>query len=206
VRFRKLTVVALAAIAVTGLAGCNTKAGAAAVVDGPRISDSDGAKDVKADAKPDAAPDGTSGTTNPKSYVLQILIQDRLLARAVTAHGGNASDADLTAAKAQFLQGAQVSDVAKFYGKHGYTNSFANVLVNEQALLQILAVRVKASSTGAEILAALNGLKSNVSVSGRYGAWDKKQYSVSSGPNDGVPGFIKLPAPPAVATTAAPTN
>jgi hypothetical protein len=206
VRFHKLTVIAAAAIAVTGLASCTTKAGAAAVVDGHRIVNSDVSKYVKSDAKPYTESGGSGATINPKSYVLQTLIDDRLLERAVNAHGGKASQADMNAAKTQFLQGSQLSDVQKFYGKYGYTNSFASVLLHEQSLLQILAVRVKASSNGTEIITALNTLKSNVSVSGRYGAWNKKQYSVMSGPSDGVPGFIKIPAPAAVDTTAASTS
>ena len=205
-RFRKLTVIVAAAIAVTGLAGCNTKAGAAAVVDGHRISDSDVSQYVMTSAKPYTETNGSGGMIDPKSYVLQTLIDDRLLGRAVRAHGGEASDSELNAAQTQFLQGSKLSDVAKFYGKYGYTNSFADVLVHEQSLLQILAGRVKASSSGAEIITALNTLKPQVSVSGRYGAWDTKQYSVTSGPNDGVPAFIKIPAPAATNATPAPTS
>jgi hypothetical protein len=202
VRVRNLTVVAVAALAVAGLSGCNSKAGAAAVVDGHRITNSDVSKYLKPEAKPYAATDGSNVTINPKTYVLQTLIDDRLLDRAALAHGGPISEADMNAAKTAFLQGSAVSDVQKFYAKYGYTNSFATVLVHEQSLLQVLAQRVKATSSGNEIIGALDALKAKVSVSSRYGAWDKKTYAVSSGAKDGVPGFITLPAPSAVAPAA----
>ena len=204
-RFRKLTAAALAALAAAGLTACDSSAGAAAVVGGHRISDSEVASYVRPGATP--YPDANSGEQIvPKSYALQTLIDTELIDRAVRANGGAASTADLSSGKQVFLQGAHDTDVEKYYSHLGYTSAFSELLIKEQSLLQVLGHRVHSDRTGAGILAALHKADVPVSVSSRYGAWDPKYYRVLTTSGAGLPGFVTLHTSAAPTPTPQPTG
>jgi predicted small secreted protein len=204
VRFRKLAVVAVAALAVTGLAGCNTKVGAAAVVDGHRISDSDVTKYLTPKAKPFQLQNssGTSQTIEPRSYVLQTYILGRLFRCALAATtGGLPTEAELAAADKQITQSQTPAQTQAQYTKYGFKASFAALDIRNSTYEAVLAQRLNATTDAGPILNEIKKLKMPVSVSARYGSWDASTLSLSSGPTDGLPSFVTLEGGSSAAAT-----
>ncbi len=195
--FRKLSWLAAAvgaALAVAGLAGCDSKIGAAAVVGGHHIRDSEVSSYLTAAAIPFTVQTNTGApaTIVPRSYVLTALIREQLFTKALQANGGVPSSGDINSTEQQFTQGAPRAQQQKQYTKYGFKASFAAVDLRDSALETILAQRVKATSDPKPLLDAINNLHAGITVSGRYGTWDPSQLSVSSRPSDGAPSFVQL--------------
>lgn len=202
-RLRKLTAAALAVLAVTGLSACKSNAGAAAVVDGHRISDSDVAKYVN-QAGPDAqrlSQAAAQGQTLPplKPTVASYLVQEQVYVGALD-RTGDVPDAGALAAlhdrAAAALLGAQ-SGGAEFdklltdeIVSDGFTHAFAGVVIRVAELKWALIERVKANQLS-ELIAAVDKLKISVSVSPRYGKWNPAQLTLA-GPETTIPGFLTL--------------
>lgn len=204
-RFRKLAVLVVAAVAVTGLTSCTTKVGAAAVVDGHRISDSDVNHYLTAQSVPFSvsSQSGSAQTIVPRSYVLQSLILGTVFGQALAeTKGGTPTEAELAATEQSLAQGATPEQQAEQYTKYGFTSPFAAVDIRNSTLEGILAQRVGVQ-TEAALFAEITKLKIAISVSSRYGSWDAATFSLSSGPGAGAPSFVTLPgqsvaaAPPA---------
>lgn len=190
-----LVAIAGAALAVLGLAGCDSKVGTAAIVGGHRISDSDVGHYLTADAKPFSVQSqtGSEQTIVPRSYILTVLIQNRLFTDALArTSGGVPSDGDVTTAEGQLTQGASEQQQQQQYTKYGFTASFAAVDLRNSALEQILAQRLKLTTSIQPLVDAVHKLHPNVTVSARYGSWNDDELSIDFGPTDGVPSFVRL--------------
>jgi hypothetical protein len=187
--------VAGAALALVGLAGCDSKVGTAAVVGGRHISDSDVSRYLTPQSKPFTiqSSSGTPSTIVPRSYVLSVLIRDEVLTRTLTAtKGGMPSQSTLASTEQQLTQGASEADQQKQYTQYGFTPAFAAVDLRDTTLEEILAQRVGATSSAAPLLKAINKQHVTVSVSGRYGTWDASTLSLSYAPAAGAPSFVQL--------------
>jgi hypothetical protein len=95
VRFRKVCACAAALLAASGLAACRTKAGAAAVVDGHRISQADVNRYVDvAFTAPSPSP-GAQQTQAPRVIVLNTLIEVQVMRKLLASLGGVPTDTQL---------------------------------------------------------------------------------------------------------------
>jgi hypothetical protein len=199
VSFRKLTtfaaVTCAAALAVLGLAGCDSNVGTAAVVGGRHISDSDVSQYLTPQAKPFSIQSGSGGSSTivPRSYVLGVLIRDEVLTRTLAAtKGGMPSQSELTSTEQQLTQGASEQDQQKQYTQYGFTPAFAAIDLRDTTLEAILARRVGATNDAGPLLKAVKKQHVTISVSGRYGTWDPNTLSLSYAPAAGAPSFIQL--------------
>jgi hypothetical protein len=192
VRCRSLSVTALAVLCLGGATACQPHAGAAAFVDGHRVSDSDVSRYVRANAEPIG-----SDAPSQKSIVLQTLVIGQLLSRAIEQNGGPARDEELAAARAQLLPEGTDTDIKGFLVRNGFTASFEPVYLRGKVLVTVLAARVDAGQDGTRLVAALARLHPRVSVSARYGEWDATNFVISTGPRAGVPSFLIAPGAPA---------
>ena len=186
VRFRKIGACVVALLAASGLAACRTKAGAAAVVDGHRISQSDVNKYIAAGVTPPSASPGAPQPQARAVVVLNTLIDARLMTAVLAAQGGVPSDADLRSLHDEaysVLLGAQQTgaeaDAAlnSALRNQGFKASFADVFVRRIELKQAVIDKIKAQRQ-ADINAAVAKLGVKVSVSGRYGTWSAEQGSL----------------------------
>ena len=124
-RYRKLTslvAVAGAALAVVGLAGCDSKIGTAAVTGGHKVTDSDVTRYLTAKAKPFSVQSSTGAaqTIVPRSYVLTAIIREQLFTKTLAAtKGGLPSESDLTSAQQQLTQGATQAQDGPLAGPTG---------------------------------------------------------------------------------------
>jgi hypothetical protein len=194
VKFRPFVALAAAAVAATGLAGCDTKVGAAATVGSHTIRESQVNQYLTANAKPIPT---QSGTIVPRSYVLQDLIREELVRRSLARHGGTPSKATLTQLEQQLKQGRSDAAVAAGYTRYGFTRAMAAYDFRVNALEQLLANRVHAQNLPA-LVKVINTLRVPVSVSRRYGAWDASSLSISTSNGAGLPNVVSLqPSPQA---------
>ena len=186
VRFRKIGACVVALLAASGLAACRTKAGAAAVVDGHRISQSDVNKYIDAGYVPASPSPGAQQQQAPRVIVLDTLIESRLMSRLLRSLGSVPSDGDLRSLhdEAYSVQlGAQQTgadaDAAlnSALTKAGLKASFTDAFVQNLELKQAVIDKIKAQRQ-ADINAAIAKLGVNVSVSGRYGTWSAEQGSL----------------------------
>lgn len=207
-RLRKIGACAVVLLAASGLAACRTKAGAAAVVDGHHISQSDVNKYVDAGFVAPSASPGAQQPQAPRVIVLNTLIEARLMSRLLGSLGGVPSDGDLRALhdEAYSVQlGAQQtgadadaalnSALTKVGLKAGFTDAFVRSLELKQAVID----KIKAQRQS-DIADAVAKLGVRVSVSGRYGSWSKAQASlVDYVPPAGVQLGTPTPSPSAPA-------
>ena len=186
VRFRKIGACAVVLLAASGLAACRTKAGAAAVVDGHRISQSDVNKYIDAGFTPPSPSPGAQQQQAPRVIVLNTLIESRLMSRLLGSLGSVPSDGDLHSLhdEAYSVQlGAQQTgaeaDAAlnSALTKAGLKASFTDAFVQNLELKQAVIDKIKAQRQ-ADINAAVAKLGVKVSVSGRYGTWSAEQGSL----------------------------
>jgi hypothetical protein len=193
VRLRQLgaTTVAIA-VAAAALTACTNRVGAAALVGDHRISDNSVGQYVQPGAVPYQSQDQSTGqlsTVIPKVNVLQDLIFVELFQRALEEHGGPATQTELAAnAVSPDTIATETQDIVK----QGYQPAFVNIEVQAQELETVLSKRVKDDGSGTQLVAAINALDAPIQVSGRYGVWNIKTYSIDSGASDGIPGFLKL--------------
>jgi hypothetical protein len=186
VRFRKIGACAVVLLAASGLAACRTKAGAAAVVDGHRISQSDVNKYIDAGFTAPSPSPGAQQQQTPRVIVLDTLIESRLMSRLLGSLGSVPSDGDLHSLhdEAYSVQlGAQQTgaeaDAAlnSALTKAGLKASFTDAFVQNLELKQAVIDKIKAQRQ-ADINTAVAKLGVKVSVSGRYGTWSAEQGSL----------------------------
>ncbi len=193
---RKVGVCAVAVLAVGGLAGCRTKAGAAAVVGDDRINQSDLSSLVVTGATVKA------GTQPPKTTALTFLIQQDLMERALAASGGVPSDSELAQShdvvlSNQFQQQVAGDSADKLLrqqaGQVGLTAKFDAVYVRTLELEHELITRKKITSQP-RFLAEIDKLHVPVSVSQRFGVWDPSALSLKQGVDPDLSSVVTLPS------------
>jgi hypothetical protein len=197
VRPRLLTVPVSVVLACAGVSACRTNVGLAAKVGGHTITESQVQSYLTAKSEP--VPSNSGGTIPPRSYVLELLIDDRVFpAFVATLPGdGNLGPADIDSCRTQALGGTSVADIGKTYVQHGYRAKLAEVIGRRQTWLCFVQ---RAEQTGANVQALLTKFRYDVSVNPRYGAWDAAHLALKSGADDGLPGVLA----PASSGAAAP--
>ncbi|HEY2043927.1 MAG TPA: hypothetical protein VGH11_14710 [Jatrophihabitans sp.] len=177
-RFRALAVLPVAAMAILSVTGCESKVGAAAVVNGHRIAETDVTKLVNSNA---------SNPGQARSYALNYLILDNVFSTALKRNGGLPSDNELASYHDLVLAtllpsqtGATTTDkdLQNAVGTLGLKASFATLLVRGSELEQALAKKVGATAAAA-LLQELTKEHISVSVSPRFGHWDATTMSLT---------------------------
>lgn len=182
-RVRTLGAAVAAVLALTGLAGCKTNVGQAAVIDGHRVTESDVNHYLTPDAQPVVQTDpNTQATTrvSPRSFVVSWLINAQLYRKVMSLipSVSNVSEAQLDSQLQKDLAGQTVTQFAESHGLHGFTEAFYTVVLHTQEAIVVLQT---ARSNGVDVAAAFNKLKFSVTVSPRYGSWDNKQFLFTAG-------------------------
>jgi hypothetical protein len=182
----------VAALAVTGLSACQSRVGAAAYVGSTRISESTVGKYVNRNAT-ETTDQSTGALESPKSEVLDTLIINELIDRVIASKpsfrpSGAALDAARTTALTQ-IGAPSVAALETGLESAGFTKSFADFYLDEQAKISLLTADLK-DTDGSVLFKAVNDLHVKVSVSPRYGDWNETQLSVSTGPS--TPSFLTL--------------
>lgn len=209
---RTLTAAALAVVAATGLSACQSKVGLAASVGAQRLTDAD----LSGYVQPGTVPytdQNTNSTVVPKVYALQNWIQGKLFASAVAHKGGAATSGELGRARTAELGNQTIGQAEAFYDRLGYTKKFADLIVDQTAVLVVLVERIapgitpeqaisalQSGQAGAELVKAITAAKTKVVVSSRYGSWDAKRVSLASTAGVGAPSFIRYGTGTASAT------
>jgi hypothetical protein len=207
VRARKLTALAAAVLAVAGLSACRSNVGAAAVVDGRRITESD-VHSYLTPQGPSVAGLAKFVGLVPQSVALNTVVQERVFALTLSrTAGGLPSDAELRAqhdqAAATLVQpgpqgpitGAQYdSGVAASLGGYGLSQRLLPFVVRVLDLEYALVTRTKAT-TGADVARAIAAQHIPVSVNPAYGTWSTTAFSVAP------PTFSAAPPTTAAGTT-----
>lgn len=168
---RKLTVTVLAVAALV-LAGCQAKAGAAAVVAGQRIQTKSLNRFV-----------GTATPTQAatvRTEALEYLVRTQLFSTLLARHGGVPSDSQLNANHDKVLPSAlngltgSAADTAFVNGlkPSGFAPAFVPMYLRSQELAYELGVR---KVNGEELCGE------KVSINPRYGAWDWSVSGIKSG-------------------------
>jgi hypothetical protein len=189
-----------------GLTACKSNVGAAATIQGHRITESDVAKYMTVNAEPVPQQDPNTGaTTNipARAWILRTLLSTELYSDVLRkAPAGMPTEGDLAKAQTDLLQGTSADQVADQYQKHGYKRSFAPVYLRLQALEQILGGKIQ---SGLDAQRILDDLHLSVSVNPRYGSWDAKSFQLASDPAAGRPDFLKVSATYTPPPTAQPS-
>jgi hypothetical protein len=216
VRVRQLTAAVVAVLAVAGLSACRSNVGAAAVVDGHRISESDVHKYLTAaGVDPSLAAQAKASNQNfvPKTIALNTIVQAQVY-ELVLRHtkGGVPADAELRAERdvaAQTLTGGSItsgaaleSAVASQLTKEGLTRNLLPLVVRSIDLEYALITRIQATSA-ADIAKAVTAQHIKVSVNPAYGKWSAPDVSVLPPSNSTLPDFLSRQTPPAVAASTA---
>jgi len=177
VRLGRIAACAAAALALCGLAACGggTKAGAAAFVGGTRITDGDVNRYLTVQSTPYS--NGQGQEIRPRVVVLQTLILQQLLEKALAANGGPPSQAELDKVREGVLQGATEEQLTAQITKSNFTESFEPVYLRTQELFAIYGLRARATSAD-EVITSVNNRDIGVQVSPRYGTWDAKQFAL----------------------------
>jgi hypothetical protein len=215
VRVRQLTVAALAVIAVSGLSACRSNVGAAAVIDGQRISESQVHKYlIRAGADPavksQAAQNGQ--VLVPQSIAVNTLVQAKVYELVLRrTPGGLPSDAQLRSARdaaAQTLSGGQVSSAADLIkaisselGKEGLKANLLPAVVRSFDLEYAVINRIKAASS-ADLAKAVAAQHIKVSVNPAYGSWSAPDVTVVPPSGKSLPSFLTLQSASAAPKTA----
>jgi len=211
VRRRLPVAAASAALAATLLTACHSNVGAAATVDGHRITESDVSKYVgpNAQAIPESDANGQTANVPPKSFVLRTLIDVELfekVLRELRTESGRAypTPAEFAAAETAALQGGTLDQLKQAVTRSGFKVGFAPVFLRERALQTILSDDASADN-GAKIDQVIAKLHPKVSVNPRFGSWDEKTLAFTATQKDGVPSFLRADAtytPPAPASSS----
>ncbi len=173
-KIRSLAVLPVLALAALSLAGCDSKAGSAAVVNSKKISESDVNSYLTAKAQPIQASNGTSAA--PKLFVLEYLVRNEVFALLLAGNGTPASDSQLDAQRTSALGGSTEADITGQITKLGLKSKFEPVVLRNRELLAIIN---KELTTDAKVTAALAKVKDKVSINPRYGSWNLQSVSLS---------------------------
>lgn len=204
-RLRRVGACVVVVLALAGLSACRTKAGAAAFVDGHRISEGDVTKYLEPGYTPPAATSNSQAPQPPRALALNTIIEARLMTALLQRSlGGVPADSDLASLHDEALSvqvgiqatGSQAdAQLLSVLTKAGMKPSFASVLTRDIELKQVVIDKIQAQQQS-DIGAAVKKLGIPVSISGRYGTWSIADAGiVASTPPD----FLKLdsatPAP-----------
>ncbi|MCW2526765.1 MAG: hypothetical protein JWM76_1625 [Pseudonocardiales bacterium] len=189
----RLLVLLVTAFAVLGLAGCQTKTGAAAIVGGSRVTEKDVSDYLVTDG---------SDPARAKLFVVSFLVKEKLYSKYLDEHGGIPSAAALDA--------THDDAVAKLLSQDLGTGAAADALIDKA----LIAAGVKASLRPAVLRAAeyeyatlfanqtlsadqffakIGAAGIKVSISPRYGSWDPKLQDVAAVK---VPNFLAVTPTP----------
>jgi hypothetical protein len=207
VKLRRLLTAAVTGVLALGvLTACETKVGLAASAEGQRLTNSSLAGFVQPGAKPYTDNSTNPPTTvTPKLFALENWIDNQIFASTVAKHGGAATPAELSTARSAVLGSHTVADYQKFYGSQGYTKPFADLILDQSALLVVLVERLahtsaanaiqalNSSQIGSTLLKTITATNPKVEVSPRYGAWIPSKLSLSTDPGAGAPSFVMFP-------------
>ncbi|HEY8300833.1 MAG TPA: hypothetical protein VIG48_02940 [Jatrophihabitans sp.] len=201
-RFRRLlSVVALLAVAVSGLTACQTKVGQAVAVGEQTLSDSA----LSGYTQPGASPyvDQQNAQVVPKLNVLTNWVRNRLIEATIAAHGGAVTTPELNAAQAVIVQSGLPKQIELANRSHGYTSDFYDLLTEQYALLVVLIERLAKTSNAGQafnilqsgranqaFLNAINATHVPVDLTKRYGTWEQNGLHVSTDPAAGAPDFV----------------
>jgi hypothetical protein len=223
VKLRTLTLATVLLLTATGLTACSSKVGQAAVVGSARLSISDVGSDVQRGAQP-YADQQTGDTVYPGSFAVQAWVQDKLFTLALDKrnHGKVVTAADRRSVDS-LLSSAIGSDATTYfrttYVKLGYTAALAALVQHQQESIILIAHSVEPKVSGHDLLsdlqssqalneeigAVLDAVHVQVSVASRYGSWDSKTISLSTGASAGLPSFVTFGSD-TQAKAAAPTT
>lgn len=209
VRLRLAGAGVVAALALAVLSACSTHAGAAAFVDGQRITQSDVNRYIVVGF---TMPSATTGATQepPRVFVLDSMVRSRVMERLFEKSlGGVPTDSQLAALHDQALAtvfGIQASGadadtaVRQVLAQHGVQDSFLPVFNRDAELLMAVIEKINARQLS-DIGNAVKKADISVTMSARYGAWSTENVSIS-GP--ATPDFLTLETSPAPAATPSP--
>jgi hypothetical protein len=191
--FRALGSVPVAIIAMLALAGCEVHAGAAATVDGSTISE----RTLSSYLNPTipALTDSAGNSTAARTFVLQALLQEKVLEALFNhAAGGPPTAAQLAAAKASLLSQSQTTEAAvlKQVTSLGLPAKLEPHLLHTEALAVLLPQRL---GSQAEQEAAVKKFGGQVSVSPRYGQWNPATLTLTEFGKNQVPSVVTYTAP-----------
>lgn len=198
-KLRSLAVLPVLALSCLGLAACDSKAGAAAIVDGHRITEKELSRYVPASAPP--IPTGDGSTSTPaKSFVLQYLVRNEVFPLLLATTGGSVTEAQLQAGKAEALAGGTEAELTQQITQAGLSARFEPVLLRNRELLNVVRTKL---ATDKQVTDALDKIKGKVTINPRYGSWDlntlsvlglgKKQLPSVLSFDKTLPGDVKLP-------------
>jgi hypothetical protein len=191
---RPITAVALMLV-VTGLAGCRTNVGTALRIDGHRISESSVNAYVTPDAQPVPVQLSQTKTVQaaPRSIVAQTLI-DLVSYRKIIAQtpAGLPTTAQLQQVEKSLLAGKSAEAFATSNGIKGFTSAFDAKFVERQAYDSIIG---QESSNGVDVQKAVSAIKISVTVSPRYGTWDRTSLSILGAKYANTPSYLTLQTP-----------
>jgi hypothetical protein len=182
VRIRTLGVIAAIGCAVVALTACNSKIGAAAIVDGHTITETRVSGLVTPTSQP-FTPSGATAQIVPKAYALQTLIRTQIFTDQLDSIGVRPTAADELTAANTALQGSSVADQTTVLTGYGFTKSFAEEYIRSEALLEI--VQQKNTSDAAVAKAQKFFVAYPVQVNPRYGKWTSSTLTLdAAGPPD----------------------
>jgi hypothetical protein len=182
VRIRTLGVIAAVGCAVIALSACNSKIGAAALVNGHTITETRVSGLVTPTSKP-FTPSGGTTQIVPKAYALQTLIRTEIFTEQLDSIGVHPTAAQEQTAAGAALQGSSVADQTNLLNGYGFSKSFGAVYIQSLALLEI--VQEKNTSSAAVAKAQKFFVDYPVQVNPRYGKWTSSSLTLdSAGPPD----------------------
>lgn len=211
---RTIAAAAAATLALGGLAACRSNVGTAATVGGYRITESKVETFLTptgADPSAVAAAKAQGQVSAPRSQVLQVLVQQQLFERTLTANGGIPAAGVLQASHdkaAQVLLQTSVTgdaldrSLTTGLKRSGIRSSFGRTYLRSLELEYTLITR-KHLTQLPQLVALIDKVRAPVSISPRYGTWDAKSLGVDS--SHGVPGFVSLQPTAGAASSAAPS-
>lgn len=178
-KIRSLAVLPALALGCLALTGCDSKVGAAAVVGGTKITESQLQGYLTPSAKPITATDSTGAVTSStpaRTFVLGMLLQNEIYPKLLAAGGASVTDAKLQAAKVAILQGHTEQELTQLITQSGLKANFEPVYLRNYELSSLIQTEL---TTAQQKQNALNGIKKyQVHVSPRYGSWDASSSSL----------------------------
>jgi len=196
-RRRIVPAVVAVVLATTLLAGCKSNVGAAARVDGTRISESDVNQYVSPKGvASDVAAQANGQQPAPRSQILHYLVQAQLFEHVLAHFGIHPTDGQLEAqhdAAAQTLLQTQLAgaDLDRTLDRQlpraGIRSSFRSRFLRTLEL-EYLIIRDRKLTQFSQLLAVVQQARVKVSVSPRYGTWDAKNLQLNGQPP--LPSFV----------------
>ena len=190
-RVRWLAAAALCALGALTLAGCDSKIGTAAVVNGSKISESDVSRYL------DPAADDAS---QARSTALQYQIEEKVLSTALRGKNALPSDDDLAKGHDEALSnlfngqlsGDQANQaLSKVLAQNGLKASFGEVLIRTVELENAYSRAINAEQAQ-QAVAELAKLNIPVSVNPRYGSWNAQTFSFTGLGSKQLPSVVTL--------------